>query len=243
MKILVLQVQIGRSCYNSASYYSNVDKHFEQVVRPSVVRYCNKHSYDYQLVTECPEDLNIEWFHDTQFPDRNISSTLIRYNLMHNENYDAVVSLDNDIYVTDDAEPLPRIVGHMGVHDIVMEGRRKHLKQLDDFMSRIDYSRVGIINGGVQMVDREMGKTIQTHFKNICDNQIPPTSEYYSDQSYINELRSKMPEKSNLLDDKWNFIVDRHIYDDHEGINFVHYSGRHGRKQFYKDCIKGLIRK
>lgn len=241
MKVLVLQVKIGEASYSMPGY-EDAHNDFKKYLIPSVQKYCEKYGYDYLEVTECPKELDVSWFTTSRFiPKRNIGSTLIRYYMMHQEGYDAVVSLDNDIYITPNAEPLPEIIGHMGVHDINIEKRRKTYITLDNFIRRIDTSKVGVINAGVQMVDSETGQMIKKYIKQVCDNQIHPIANYYSDQNYINYFRSKFPERSKLINTKWNFLVNRHDYSDYHGINFVHYCGPSGRKLFYRDLNNGLI--
>ena len=64
---LLLQVSVG----NTYGYvYRKEDspqalaaaKEFENACMPSVRRYCEKHGYDYQLITEYPTDIDILFF-------------------------------------------------------------------------------------------------------------------------------------------------------------------------------------
>ena len=240
MKILVFQVKIDRGIYGyDKTDLNDVSCKVEELLMPSVQKYCNRYGYDYALFRKVPKELNVEWFKDEKYPERNISSTLIRYFQMFNENYDAVVSLDNDIYITPHAEPLPNISGHMGVHDILFNNS-DYLQNFPSYYKKIDTS-IGIINGGVQMADCDTGLQIKKYIKSICENKTPPIQKYYSDQNYINYFRYKIPEKSKLLENKWNFLVSRYKYDNLDGLNFVHYSGYYGRRILYRDIQKGLI--
>lgn len=243
-KILVLQVEIGRLCYPDP-YLENAQYDFEKYLRPSVISYCKKYGYDYKLVSECPEELNISWFKDP-YPTRsyrNIGSTLVRYYHMYAEGYDYVLSLDNDIYITETADPIPLLEGHTGVHDCDIEKRRSGHQSLNKSLS-YDYNAlgIGVINGGVQIADSKTGLLIKKYFKHICDNQIPPLGGYFSDQNYINYFRSRFSQYSKLIPEKWNFMVNRHNYSSYEGVNFVHFAASIGRQKFYQDLENGLIK-
>lgn len=244
-KILILQTNINGQngyMYDHLGATDISENKFDDILKKSVLDYCKKHNYDYKMMNEKPLDLDIDWFHDERNPSRKISTTLVRYYYMFVKGYDAVVSLDNDIYITPDSEPLPEIVGHMGVHDILMDGVENSDSELGKFIRIIKPRTIGVINGGVQMVDSETGKMIKNYIKQVCDKRIPPIANYYSDQSYINYFRSKFPERSKLLEPKWNLLVSRYPYEDLIGINFVHYSGFLGRKQFYVDLKRGLLK-
>ena len=230
MKVLVFQVRLGSELYLSSrnTYYNDSNvlaTYISEYLRPSVINYCNKYSYDYRLITECPADLDIEWYHDIRFPDRNIKSTLIRYYHMFQEQYDAVVSLDNDIYIKPDAEPLPFIKGHMGVQTAWIAGKlgNHHL-----------------INGGVQMVDQATGMLVKKYFENICNLKIKPPPTFFSDQYYINKFRIKLPQHAYFLDPKWNWLVKERVDQDYNKANFIHYCGGEGRKKLTQD-IKNKV--
>jgi len=230
MRVLVFQVRLGNESYHSNRniYYSNADlvtAYISEYLRPSVINYCHRYNYDYRLITECPVDLDIEWYHDTRFPDRNIKSTLIRYYHMFQEHYDAVVSLDNDIYIKSDTDPLPFIKGHMGVEGTkIVDALGNH----------------GLINGGVQMVDQATGILIKKYFEKICNLKIKPPLTFFSDQYYINKFRIKLPQYAYFLDPKWNWLVKKHVDQSYSKANFIHYCGGEGRKKLEQD-IKNKV--
>jgi hypothetical protein len=241
MKVLVIQVKIDDAAFSMPGYeQAHLD--FKKYLVPSVERYCDKYGYDYMEITDYPKDIDVKWFTTDKFnPPRNIASAIIRYHYMHNENYDAVVSLDNDVYITSHAEPLPVIIGHMAVDDINMDKKRKKYDALNRFLKRINTSKVGVINSGVQMVDSEVGLMIKKFMDRVCEKQIHPLEGYYCEQNYINYFRSKFPDKCNLLEPKWNYMASRYEYTDYSDANFVHFCGPTGRKLFYRDLNNGLI--
>jgi hypothetical protein len=217
MKTLIFQVKIGEV----AGYvygFDNAPNLFEKHLMPTVQRYCNKHGYDYLEITDFPKDHECTWFNYSG--EKNKASTLVRY-LSMNKEYDRIVSLDNDIWIPEHAEPLPDIDGHYAVID--------------------QYAKT-FVNGGVQMVDRKTGKLIYQHFANICKDKTPPINGHWSDQSYLNHWRSLNTKSSHLLDKKWNYMVSCHKRSsNYENANFIHYAGRKSRPLLIEDISKGII--
>ena len=243
MKILVLQVKIGIAGYVYGS--PEAPDLFEKHLMPTVVRYCKKHGYDYKLVEEYPNDHDLLWFnfsskpidHDYSAGGKNKSSTLVRYLNMHNSEYDAIVSLDCDVYISPDAEPLPKIDGHMAVKDLG--------KSWETFRKNIPLPHDTFVNAGVQMVSRDTSKHIYDYFAYVAKNKVQPIDGYHSDQSYMNYFRSQHPEDSKLLDYKWNYMVGCHKRNDEinpfKGQNFVHYAGQATRSTLINDIKNGII--
>jgi hypothetical protein len=222
MKVLIYQVHIGNSGYIYKNYLE-VDT--LKYCQPSVLRYCKKYGYEYQLIDSNP-GFDIDWYYHKLFPKRKCSSTLIRYLLMGNNNYDAIVSLDNDIYITEHAEPLPFIEGHMGVHSYHNINR---------------YNNKPFINGGVQMVDQNTGFTIKKFFEKICDKKVLPPDSFFSDQYFINYFRSKNPHVSFIIPSKWNYLIKENQPLNYKSVNFIHYASEKGRRQLLIDAQQSLL--
>ena len=236
---LLLQVSVG----NTYGYvYRKEDspqaqaaaKEFENVCMPSVRKYCEKHGYDYQLITEYPTDIDILFCnkstkgtdYDYSGGGKNKCSTLIRY-LNMDQDYDQIVTLDNDIWIPDWAQPLPEIKGHMAVQD---RGKVWNAPHHGKF-----------VNGGVQMVDRKTGKSLKEFVLDKCKKKIVPSP--HTDQAYMNEWRSQNPLQSHVIDDKWNWMVDCHGRRfEYKDCNFVHYAGWGGRGIFVDDLAMGVIK-
>ena len=240
MKTLIFQVSIGASAYKYNKGYEN---EFEKYFIPSVKRYCEKYNYDYKMITEWPEDHDPWFFNRSSKPrnydytqgGKNKASTLVRYLNMNQSGYDRIVSLDNDIFITDTAPILPDIKGHCACRDVgkSWETMRKSFKLPKDTF----------VNAGVQMVDISTGKKIHKDFANICDNKIPPPLGYNSDQSYMNHWRSQNHESSTILGEEWNYFIGSHISNRIEnttGKNFLHYAGE-GRGMIERDIDNGTI--
>lgn len=238
MKVLILQVSIGTSGYVYSTPGAAAD--FDRYLIPTVIRYCDKYGYDYQMIKEYPCDLS--WFNRSTKPGnfdysksgKQKASTLVRYLHMHQPEYDAIVSLDNDIYIPSDAEPLPEIQGHMAVPDLgkTWEGFRKKVKLPNDIF----------VNAGVQMVDRVTGTQLYSYFKSIVKNKTPPIFGYHSDQGYMNYFRACNLEISHTLGYEWNYMTSCHKPRNIEGKNFVHYAGVEAREYFYEDLKSGELK-
>ena len=243
MKVLVLQVSVG----NTGGYADNnpeVQDMFMEHLVPTVRRYCDKHGYDYQMIREYPKDRDITYFNKNTKPidfdyskgGKNKCATLIRYLHMDQPDYDAVVSLDNDIYIPPHAKPLPAITGHMGAEDIG--------KSFADFKSKCALPQNKFINGGVQMVDRQTGKDLCRYIEMLVDKKTPPIHGLHSDQGYMNQYRSINHKNAYVLDSSWNHMVGlypRNELDPFKDLNFVHYAGQATRKIFKNDYMRGLI--
>lgn len=237
---LIIQVSVG----NTYGYvYRKEDspqakaaaREFESVCMPTVKRYCEKYGYDYELITEYPTEVDIHFFnkntkdlhHDYSDGGKNKCSTLIRY-LSMDRDYDNIVIIDNDVWIPEWAEPLPEIRGHMGVQDKgkVWNNVPHHGK---------------FVNGGMQMVDREAGRSLKEFVKQKCINKVLPP--IHTDQAYMNEWRSQNPKISHVIDEKWNFMVATHGRTfDYSKYNFIHYAGWDGRRIFIEDLEQGIIK-
>jgi hypothetical protein len=228
---LIIQVKVGDAA--GYDYNKPMGNLFENVLMPSVRRYCEKNEYDYLLIEEYPKEYDINFFHTLNPKNKNKGSTLIRY-LNMNRNYDRIVSLDNDIWIPKHAQRLPEINGHMAVRDIGKSWRESKTPNL---------AHGKFVNGGVQMVDRATGLKIHEYFKTVVKEKIPPINDYHSDQSYLNDWRGKNAMFAHLLDKKWNFMVSCHERrNNYNGINFVHYAGAEARDILHDDLANGVLK-
>lgn len=240
LKTLITQTSVG----NTYGYIYRPDQSpraadaaalFEKYCIPSVKEYCLKHKYDYKMITEYPTDIDILFFnkstkgkdYDYSKGGKNKCSTLIRYLNMGLEEYDQIVILDNDIWIPKWAQPLPEINGHHGAPDLGKDWNHPHF--------------IKFVNGGVQMVNKQAGKSLRDFVRYKCEHKILPP--VHTDQSYMNEWRSKNPAISYMLDKKWNFMVGCYPRtEDYSKYNFIHYAGWDGRSMLVEDVKKGIIK-
>jgi len=240
MKTLILQVKVGNTfgyVYDpkNSPYSAKAAETMESVCVPTVKRYCEKHGYDYKMITEYPTDIDIHFFnkntkdlhHDYSQGGKNKCSTLIRYLNMGLPEYDRIVSLDNDIFIPESAEPLPNVLGHGGVED---RGKKWSVPFHDKF-----------INGGVQIVNKVAGESLRNFVRDKCKKQeLPPI---HTDQAYMNEWRFWNPTMSYTLSPKWNYMVGDYPYtEDYTNMNFVHFAGWKGREYYVRNLQRGVIK-
>ena len=245
MKTLIIQVAIGATGYAYTETNPAVLDDFTKYCIPSVKRYCEKYGYEYSMITDWPTDHDPWFFNKSTKPrdydyskgGKNKASTLVRYLNMYQHDYDMIVSLDNDIYITDYAPKIPKIKGHAAIEDVG--------KGWDTMRRTFALPKDKFVNAGVQIVDKNTGKKIYEHFANICDNKIEPPLGYRSDQSYMNHWRSMNHDLSIILNDEWNYFMGDHItgrIENSTGKYFLHYAGKHGRQPLKRDIKKGLVK-
>lgn len=241
MKTLVFQVVIGSPGY--AYSRAEATSEFEKYLMPTVSRYCEKHGYDYQLITKYPEEHDPRWFNFNTKKDsynyraggKQKAATLVRYLNLNQPEYDRIVSLDCDIYIPEDADPLPEVKGHMAARDV---GKSWH-----DFRNAFSLPKDTFVNAGVQMVDKDTALKLYKYFATIVDRKIQPPINYKSDQSYMNKWRSENHKTSNILGDEWNYMMgDFQKNLNMKNKNFVHFAGESGRYYLKEALKKGEIK-
>ena len=246
-KTLIIQVSVGNTLgyiyrYQESPSALEASKLMGPHLMPTVKRYCKKYGYDYKLINEYPKDLDITYFNKNTKPQnydysksgKNKCSTLIRYLNMYDEKYDRIVVLDNDIWIPKWAEPLPEINGHHGVEDLGKDYRGT-AQQLN-----LPFGK--FINGGVQMVNKQAGKSLKEYVTHAIKIKMEPPGGRHTDQSYMNHWRSQNIPLAYTLPIKWNYMVDCHprIYD-YQKYNFIHYAGWEGRTFLINDFNNGII--
>ena len=237
-KTLIIQVEVG----NTPGYIYGGDLMSDaiegaKIIRshlvPTVERYCEKYGYDYKKITEYPKDLDITYFnysskgedYDFSKGGKNKCSTLIRYLEMGDDNYDRIVVLDNDIWCTPWADPLPHVEGHHGVQDLG--------KDYSGTAGQMNLPFGKFINGGVQMVDKVAGKSLKKYIVEAIKSKARPPGGRHTDQSYMNHWRSQNISLAYTLPYKWNFMVGLHK-ESFESASFVNFDGAQGRKHLMK---------
>ena len=244
-KTLIVQVEVGgvggyvyRSDQSPKAFTAS--KLFSKLT-PTVERYCKNNGYDYKKVTNYPDDIDILFFnkstkgkdYDYSVGGKNKCSTLIRYLNMFDEKYDRIVTLDNDVWIPEWAEPLPEAEGHHGVEDVG--------KPFAQFKQYYNLPFQKFINGGVQIVNKQAGKSLKEFVINKCNKKELPI--IHTDQAYMNEWRSKNISLCYTLNRKWNYMVDCYPkIEDYTKYNFIHYAGWNGRSFLIEDYNQGLIK-
>ena len=239
-KTLIIQVEVG----NTPGYVYRATESpkaaaaiepINELLIPSVKKYCKKHNYDYKKITEYPKDLDITYFnkntkdknYDYSKGGKNKCSTLIRYLAMGDNNYERIVILDNDIWIPPWAEKLPEVFGHHGVVDLG--------KDYSGFVNQFSLPFGKFINGGVQMVSKEAGKSLKKYIIEAIQRKAEPPGRLHTDQAYMNHWRSQHIIHAYTLSYKWNYMVGCHGGKDYQKANFIHYAGWDGRGILMED--------
>ena len=243
-KTLIIQVEVGNTpgyIYGGNLTPNAVEgaKIMNSLLVPTVKRYCKKFGYHYKKITEYPKDLDITYFnksskgedYDFSKGGKNKCSTLIRYLAMGNDNYDRIIILDNDIWIPPWAEPLPEVKGHHGVEDIG--------KDYSGIVNKLNLPFGKFINGGVQMVNKEAGKSLQKYVIEAIRRKAEPPGGLHTDQAYMNHWRSQNISFAYTLPFKWNWMAGLHPKEKYEEANFIHFAGGNGRNALIKDV--GII--
>lgn len=215
MKTLVLQVNIGRGTYtnNTNKFTTN---HIEEILMPSIRSYCDKYGYDYKLVKDYPENWDVKWFAVKNSKEKD--TTLIKYFYANQDEYDRILFLDTDVYATPYALELPPIEEY---------GVIKNNPTIR-----------GVTNGGVQYFDKKTGVALHKFITNVLRKK---DSKIISEQKHLDQFRKTYKEWK-WLDISWNYMPAQHKTLDYKNVNFIHYAGEKGRKQFLKDLDKGLFK-
>ena len=110
-KHLVIQIDIDVGTQWGDSRTINP---IREIFIPSVKHYCNKFNYDYILIKESTYEKK---YSDFDFLEtRNKHYSFERYFHFVND-YDYTIYIDNDVYIYNNAQPLPEINGLMNARE------------------------------------------------------------------------------------------------------------------------------
>lgn len=198
---------------------------------PSVKKYCIKYKYNYVLITESKFK---EKFGDYNFFEKK-SKHFAFERYFYLMNYDFPVYLDNDIYVFDEAKPLPEINGIMCSREPENKSS-KIFHQANNISSNIPY-----YNSGVIMCDKENAKKICNYMDYRVANKIHAKGKN-TDNMMLNEYLYDYKESINfnLLDSSWNFMPFLGGSQKKIIPNFYHFVGSGGKEviSFYLEFKK-----
>ena len=225
MSVLIFQINIGQS----TQWDSDISKDsINNIFIPSVQKYAKKFKYDYQLITESTYEKEGGDFQFLSTKEKHYSFE--RYFHLK-QNYDSVVYIDNDIYITNNAEPLPQINGLMNSPE--PEGKssilfRESHKQPTD---------IKYYNSGVSMLDKKTAEHLQNYMIDRMKNKKRSLGKN-SDNMLLNEYILEYPKNFYEISCKWNYMpfLPNSVKLDH--INFFHFVGIIGKK-----LLKNLLDK
>jgi hypothetical protein len=199
----------------------NTTKFIREQCVNSVKRYCEKNNYDHIVISNSlyhEKVGNLDFFHS-----KRKHYAFERYFYLNK--YEYSVYLDNDIYVFDQAEPLPKISGIMCCTEPKSKSSNLFIEnnQLPD--NYLYY------NSGMIMSDNKNSKL-------ICEYMISRVRKYIrakgknTDNMMLNEYLYEHKDKIdfNLLDKKWNYMPFLDNNPKKILPNFYHFVGKGGKE-------------
>lgn len=214
-KTLIIQVDIN---HGTQWGDKNIAKFLRDYCIPSVQNYCKNHDYEYLLVNESKYEKEIGKF--DFFYNKLKHYSFERYYYLNNE-YARTVYLDNDIFIFNDAEPLPRISGLMNAEE--PDGNSsKIFREVNNLPPGQAY-----YNSGVIMADNQSASHLADYMLDRLLNYKRAKGKN-TDNMMLNEYIIENENNFSVLDYKWNytpFLPNSKIV---EKPNFFHFVGVHG---------------
>ena len=237
MKTLILQIDIAQGTQWAPKPSINP---IRKIFIPSVRRYAQAHSYDYQLVTESQYR---KGYGDFGFLATKVKHFSFERYFHLKQDYDHIVYIDNDIYVFDKASPLPPIKGLMNAPEPKGEAseifRRFHQPQYKKLPKHIKRDVLGgcqYLNSGVTMMDRKTAHHLQDYMLNRMRKKIRAKGPKNSDNVLLNEYILQYADSFTMLPQEWNYMPFLPNASKLTGPNFFHFVGNPGKK-YLRDLL------
>lgn len=208
-KVLVMQTKIG----DNDNYNYNVEE-FKKVEKnifmPSAKEWAKIHGYDYELLTE------------STIPEHDLFTTKwLRYggerlNHFDRPEYDYIIHIDTDIFISKNAPEFPLKKGISMVKEKPENIDLKYYEEncIDRNIIK-NYSESGYFNTGVLCIDTETGKKLTDYFHKIMNLNDPVINNdnWLGDQDITNIwLLNNSDIIVNELEQNWNyFIMHTHL--------------------------------
>ena len=140
-----------------------------------------------------------------------------------NQNYDQIIYIDNDVFILDNAEPLPTVKGLMNAPE--PEGNSsKIFRDVNNLNKNQLY-----FNSGVTMCDQLTAKHLSEYMLNRLNNYLRAKGKN-TDNMMLNEYILEYEKKFNILSNKWNYMPFLKNAEPINSPNFFHFVGIHGKK-------------
>ena len=199
---------------------ANTNKFIRQICIPSVQRYCQKYGYEYQLITESKYEKEIGKFDFLATKLKHYAFERYYY-LFGEESFN--VYLDNDIYIFNEADPLPPIKGLMNVRE--PEGNSsKIFREVNNLPPDIPY-----YNSGVIMADKDNSKKLSEYMINRLLTYRRAKGKN-TDNMMLNEYLIENEIEFNELGCEWNYMPFLPNSEKTTKPNFFHFVGTEGKK-------------
>lgn len=239
-KICVVQVDFNKGYikYNhpDPDVYNDdqISYNKNNIFMPSVRRWAEKQGYDYLVVDKHSKRLSEAYARivDSPYEIRKDNTTrhfisdidlycFTRFDILMQDQYDFILYCDNDILVKEDCEPFPFFLGIGICHDQPLKNNWGELQRTEEKCKGSEW-----LSAGVFSVDRATGKDLsQWVLERLDKKYFPRPGLKYPgkfDQYLLNLYCNTHVHKTNLLDIKWNNIVQSKI---DYSTNFLHFAG------------------
>ena len=198
---------------------ANTNKFIRQICIPSVQRYCQKHGYEYQLITESKYEKEIGKFDFLATKLKHYAFERYYY-LFGEKSFN--IYLDNDIYIFNEADPLPPIKGLMNVRE--PEGNSsKIFREVNNLPPDIPY-----YNSGVIMADKDNSKKLSEYMINRLLTYKRAKGKN-TDNMMLNEYLIENEIEFNELGCEWNYMPFLPNSEKTTKPNFYHFIGGYGK--------------
>ena len=199
---------------------ANTNKFIRQICIPSVQRYCQKHGYEYQLITESKYEKEIGKFDFLATKLKHYAFERYYY-LFGEKSFN--IYLDNDIYIFNEADPLPPIKGLMNVRE--PEGNSsKIFREVNNLPPDIPY-----YNSGVTFCDSSISEHLSNYMLERLKKQKRAKGKN-TDNMMLNEYLIENEIEFNELGCEWNYMPFLPNSEKTTKPNFFHFVGTEGKK-------------
>ena len=218
MPTKIIQLDIGRGTQWGTDL---VPKVIREICIPSAKAYAKKHGYEYELITKSRYEKEVG---ELNFlATRNKHFSFERY-LNLDSDHDQIAYIDNDVYISDAAEPLPVIEGISASYEPGFTNSRNIFIQENGLVKNHEY-----INSGVIFSDRHAARTICSYMIDRAKNKRHAKGKN-TDNMMFNEFVLEYPGLFSVADEKWNYMPMLPGSTKGLDANFMHLIGIPGKK-------------
>ena len=218
MNIKIMQVDVGSGTQWGGELAPRV---IREICIPSVQAYAAKHDYEYQLITESSYSTAIGPLDFLATEKKHYAFE--RYLNLKTE-ADAIVYLDNDIYVSKLAQQLPDISGILAVYEPGYTNSRRIFVSENGLDVNREYA-----NSGMIMADRDSAGHLSEYMVDRARRRDRAKGKN-TDNMMFNEYILANQERFRALPEQWNYMPM--LAGSSLGLrsNFMHLVGTAGKK-------------
>jgi len=213
----ILQVDIG-----SGSQWgdSSTDQILRNVCIPSVEQYALKYGYHYERIENSSYSERIGEMNFLPTKEKHYSFE--RYFHLYSK-FAATIYIDTDVYIKNEASPLPNIDGLMAVAEPGFTNSRNIFINLNHLPGDTDY-----FNSGIFMADQKTGKILSQYMIERAINKIQSKGKN-TDNMMFNEFLLEKKVAFTPLTESWNYMPVLSGSTPGLNSNFMHLVGIPGK--------------